>query len=313
MLLVCSVASFAFAGAAEAASVTTNATGFTLGDNGRTLLTIPDLNMPAMVTSTAITSGGAPVSISGITYRPATGELYGYSNQDDTVYLIDTATGAASAQASLAGGTNVETLGIDFNNFVDAARVVTTSDTNIVYFPNNTPQNIAPFTDLAYAPGDANEGINPEVFANAYTNAVPMPTSTLQFGLDSQTDALVNIANNAGTLTTVGDLFFMGAALDVGVDGGLDILSFADGDNTALAVLTTFGSSFSGQGLFLVPLVADTMGRINVELIGALAGGFGTLDGFAVAPMAAVPLPGALGFFIGGLALLGFVRRRRPA
>ncbi|MEX2517916.1 MAG: DUF4394 domain-containing protein [Paracoccaceae bacterium] len=302
-------AAIAIASAAPAATVSTSATGFTLGNNGRTLVTIADLNMPGVATGAAITDGvGGALSISGLTYRPKTGQLYGYSNSTDTMYLIDPDTGVATAQASLAGGTDVETLGVDFNNLVDAARVVTTSDQNIVYFPNNAPQNIAAFTDLAYAVGDANEGADPSVFANAYTNAVPNPTSTLQFGLDSQAGALVNIANNAGTLTTVGDLFFMGEALSLSSDGGLDILSFADGDNTALAVLTTFGAVFSGQGLFLVPLVADAMGRINVELLGALPTSFGGLSGFAVQP---VPIPASLGFLLGAMGLLAFFGKRR--
>lgn len=308
-LAAIAAAAIAIAGAASAATVTTSATGFTLGNNGRTLVTIADLNMPGIATGAAITDGlGGALSISGLSYRPMTGQLYGYSNTTDTVYLIDRSTGVASAQASLAGATDVETLGADFNNFVDAMRVVITSDQNIVYFPDNTPQNIAPFTDLAYAAGDANEGADPSVFANAYTNAVPNPSSTLQFGLDGQAGALVNIANNAGTLTTVGDLFFMGDALSLSSDGGLDILSFADGDNTALAVLTTFGTSFSGLGLFLIPLVADAMGRINVELLGALPTSFGGLNGFAVQP---VPVPASLGFLLGAMGLLAFFGKRR--
>lgn len=302
------------ASAAMAATVTENATGFSLGDDGRTLVTMTNLNLPGVATGVAITNaaGGGSLAISALAYRPQTGQTYGYSNQNNTVYLIDTMSGVATAQATSADGTDVETLGFDFNNQVDAARIVTTGDTNLVYFPNNTPQNVARFTDLFYGMGDANEGNDPEIIGNAYTNAVPNASTTLQFGLDSQQDTLVTIANNAGTLATVGDLFLNGDPFNINTDGGFDILSFSEGDNTAIALLSSNSIAFNGQGLFTIPLIADALGRINVELIGATTLQFGALDGFAVAPgVTPVPLPASLGFLLGGVALMGFMGRKR--
>lgn len=304
-------AALACAGAAEAASIPNASVGYSLGNNGATLVRFGDLSNPFMASGTAITDGaGGAVTLHGLAYRPRTGQLYGYSDTDDAVYLVDPNTGVATFQAGLANATSVTTLGADFNNFVDALRVVSTADENIVFFPNNTPPNVAAFTDPFYAPGDVNAGVDPSIFGNAYTNAVPFPTSTLQFGLDSATDSLVTIANNAGTLTTIGELFLDGMAFDVTADGGFDILSFQDGDNTAIALLTSFSAAFSGQGLFEVPLVADAMGRINLSLIGAVTNAFGPLNSFAVQP---VPLPAPAFLLLGGLAALGFVGRRRRA
>lgn len=304
-------AAFACAAAANAASVSTSAVGFSLGNNGSTLVTFADLNNPLAASGLAITDGsGGAITLNGLAYRPRTGQLYGYSDLDDAVYLVNPTTGIATFQAGLAGATSVTTLGADFNNQVDALRVVSTADENIVYFPNRTPPEVVAFTDPFYATGDANEGVDPSIFGNAYTNAIPFPTETLQFGLDSATDSLVTIANNAGTLATIGELFLDGVAFDVTADGGFDILSFSEGDNTAIALLTSFSAAFSGQGLFEVPLVADALGRINLALIGTATNAFGPLNGFAVQP---VPLPAPAVLLIGALAALGFVGRRRRA
>jgi hypothetical protein len=109
-------------------------------------------------------------------------------------------------------------------------------------------------------------------------------------------------ANNAGTLVTQGRLFLAGSPLDVGVEDGFDILSFQQGDNTAIALLTAVCPTFAGQGLFAVPPGADATVRINVSLVGGLTTGFGLLTGLTVQP---VPLPAPALLLLGGLAALG--------
>lgn len=308
-ILAAAAATLLVAGTVQSATLP-GVIGYALGNNGTTLVRIADLNAPAVATGVTIRStSGQIVSMSDIDYRPATGQVYGYSDAFDAIYVIDTSTGVATQQAVRAGATNVGTLGLDFNNQVDAARIVSTSGANIVFFPNNSPPNIAnQVTPPFYAAGDVNAGLSPSIFANAYTNAVPAASATLQYGIDATTDSLVTIANNAGTLVTQGRLFFAGAPLDVGVEGGLDILSFAEGDNTAIALLTAVSTTFAGQGLFRVPLAADPLGRINLDLLGLLPTEFGLLTGLTVLP---VPLPAPAILLVGGLAALGAVRRRR--
>lgn len=275
-----------FALAAGAATGAAADAAWLLGNNGATLVALADLSKPGAATGTPVTDErGKPLALADIDIRPGTGEIYGYSDATDAVYVVDPATGAARRIAARKGVTDTASLGVDFNNMVDAMRIVTTTAINVVFFPKKEPAEIAaPVTPPAYAAGDANAGAAPLVFGNAYTNAVPAATATAQYGLDAATDSLVTIANNAGTLETKGRLHFRGAPLDVSVAGGFDILSRAEGDNSAYALLTAFGPTFSGQGLFRVPLEADAEGRIAVTLVGPLPTEFALLRGLAVRP-----------------------------
>lgn len=302
--IACTAIGLGFATAASAAPV-----GYSLGDNGRTLVTMADLTNPGMVSGVSI---GGGVTLNSLAYRPMTAQLYGYSNVNNSVYLVNPGNGMASAVASTMDGTNVAEVGFDFNNQVDAARIVSTAEDNLVFFPNNTPPNISRFTDLFYGAGDVNQGQNPSVFANAYTNAVPNASTTQQFVLDGEWDILATLANNAGTLTTVGAIYSGGAALDFTNTGGFDILSFQEGNNTAYALLTTV----TGTGLYNIDLMADANGRVNANLIGAVGTGFGPLDGLAVAadPVtpdpSAIPLPPSVLLMGGAIAGIVALRRR---
>ncbi len=303
---VLAVAALSLANVATAATLPQNAIAYSLGDGGRTLVTVAS---PAggAVSGVGLTfAGGFDVTLDGIAYRPKTRQLYGYDNAGATMYAIDVATGAATAVVTEPGVTTTDALGLDFNNVLDAARIVTAADENVVFFPNKVPPTLEPKTPLFYGMGDANEGKDAIVAMNAYTNAVPNPTSTLQYAIDSNLDTLTTLANNAGTLTTVGDLFFGGNPFDVDTMGGFDILSFFSGDNSAYALLT--GSA--GQSIYSVPLIADMQGRINLEFVANAGQGFGALNSFAVAP---VPVPPAFGLMVLALGGLGFLRRRKAA
>lgn len=302
-------------GPASAATVPSGAIGYSLGNNGSTLVTMGNLNTPSVGTGQKIKDGsGANVSLSSLAFRPSNRLMYGYSDLDDTVYTLDVATGIATkvVTAGAAERTTVDSIGFDFNNVLDAARIVSTADENRVFFPKNTPPNIAGaaagIVDLFYADGDVYEGNDPSVFANAYTNAVANPTANIQYVLDSQTDSLATLGNNTGVLNTIGNLFLDGAEFDITSVGGFDILSLFEGDNQALALLSTGFST----ALYEIDLLADDLGRVNAYLIGTAPSSFGPLDGFAVASPAPVPLPAAAWLLGGGLlAMAGLSRRRR--
>ncbi len=302
--IACTAIGLSFATAASAAPV-----GYSLGDNGRTLVTMTDLTNPSMVSGASV---GGGVTLNSLAYRPTTAQLYGYSNLNSTVYLVNPGNGMVSAVASTTDGTNVAEVGFDFNNQIDAARLVSSDEDNLVFFPNNTPPDISRFTDLFYGPGDVNQGRDPSIFANAYTNAVPNASTTQQFVLDGEWDILATLANNAGTLSTVGAVVSGGAPLDFTNTGGFDILSFQEGNNTGYALLTTV----TGTGLYNIDLMSDANGNVNANLIGMVGTGFGPLDGLAVAPdpvdagPSAIPLPPSFALLGGAIAGIAALRRR---
>ncbi|WP_322889272.1 MULTISPECIES: DUF4394 domain-containing protein [unclassified Yoonia] len=225
-------------------------TGYALGADGTSLVTLPGL----METGETVTLSGI---LAAIAYRPVTGELIGIA-PNAAVYTIDTETGELTATDNLIGE-NVgisegAMVGFDFNNNIDAIRIVATDGSNHVYFPAGFGDNderansVRRFTDLFYADGDANAGATPAVFASAYTNAINGATAseTLQYVLDAETDSLLTLANNEGTLTTVAALTLDGAPVDISAMGDLEIVSPAEGENMAYAVLMMEGADTSG-------------------------------------------------------------------
>lgn len=298
------------AGSAQAATFGMNETALTLGDEGRTLVTLAGMGSGSEVTLKD--EAGKSIKIADIDFRPNTGELFGYSNVDDTVYLIDPATGASVAVASLKNGASGD-IGFDFNNVIDKARIVSSNDDNLVFTPGSSA--IAAVTSLSYAAADANAGTNPKVSMNAYTNAVPMAASTVQFVIDSGLNILATLANNTGIVSTVGAFYLDGIAFDLSDVGGFDILSTAEGENMAVALLSSMpGASTQTRGIFTFDLMADANGQINLTRLVDLSGTSGRYDGFAVmATPSAVPVPASVLLLGGAMAGLGALRMRRKA
>ncbi|MEM9971517.1 MAG: DUF4394 domain-containing protein, partial [Pseudomonadota bacterium] len=168
----------------------------------------------------------------------------------------------------------------DFNNKIDAVRAVTSTGDNLVYFPEAFGDNderagsVRRFTDLAYAEGDAMAGTSPTIFANAYTNAINDMTAgdTFQYALDAETDALVSLANNAGTLATIAKITVDGAPVDLAPMGGFDIVSAKEGENMGLAILQMEGAS--SAGLYSIDLETGAA-TLQADL------GMGGITGFA--------------------------------
>ncbi len=235
-----------------------------------------------------------------IDYRPGTGELYAISSQDN-VYTID----LNSFEANLVGNFTPPSLrgtsyAFDFNNAFDGgsglaadigrfARIISDTDNNRVIDGDTgqylgTPEK----TPVFYPAGDPSFGVNPNIVGIGYTNAFPGAQSTQQYGIDRATGNLVTVANNAGTLNTVGSLGVTGFTNEAELD--------ISGDNVAFAVLQNGPSSV----LYTVDL-----GTGAATPLGDFA------SGDLIRSLAVVPVPEPTTAAVLGLGALGMLRRRR--
>ena len=251
--------------------------GYALADGGATLVVMSDISMPDQAETYSLET-----PLRGLAYRPVTGDLVGFA--DGMIVTIDpmsgeqTDTGATFMDADIAEGADVA---FDFNNAIDAVRAVSSEGDNLVYFPegfgdgDERANSVRRFTDAAYAEGDASAGETPLIFANAYTNAISGSTaeSTAQYALDARANALVTLANNEGTLETVGPVTVDGEAVDITNQGGFDIVSPAEGTDEAYAILQIDGEE--SAGLYTIDLSSGAATKLS-DL------GMGGFSGFAV-------------------------------
>ncbi|MEL7008144.1 MAG: DUF4394 domain-containing protein [Cyanobacteria bacterium J06588_4] len=187
-----------------------------------------DSNNPGASEFTEVT--GVEGVLLGIDTRPADGLIYGITTANN-IYTIDPDSGAATLVSTIdtpfEGGT---ISGFDFNPVADRLRLVGDNDQD--FRINVDTGEVTVDGTLAFAAGDVNEGVNPNVTAAAYTNSFEGTTSTQLYDIDTLlNDLVLQDPPNDGTLVTIGDL-----GIDFGTLGGFEIVSAVEGDNTAFAV-----------------------------------------------------------------------------
>lgn len=239
--------------------------------NTNQLVSFNSVNPGTFLSNTQIT--GTSATFLAIDFRGSNGLLYGLGD-DYGLYTINTTTGFASqigGSLPLAGSN----FGFDFNEVVDAIRVVGNLDDN--YVVNANTGTATQFTDVAFGAGDLNSGVDPIVSGNAYIHGTPS-----QFAIETATDSLVMQANNEGTLTTVGSL---GVAVGprTSFDIGFDGVAYMANDGRFWTVnLGTGAATFVGN---------------NPETLFAIS--------------SAVPEPATWGMMLMGFGAIGSVVRRR--
>ena len=281
----------ALALASPAFSANINLMVLTSDGGGNTQLSFFDPDLGASSRMDMPFTGLAPgESILSLDQRPATGAVYAITNFDNIHTFYPNTPNLVQLGGTLAPGLAGSSFGFDFNPaFMGGqfARIISDTDNNrVVDGDNGGYLGTVEKTALFYALGDLNEGENPRVNHIAYTNSVFGATSTQQYGIDTEINALVTVANNAGTLETIG-----GLGINARTDGGFDI----DGG--------------SGRAFFATPDpggLTSTLYEINLGS-GAASELF-SFDGRALS-LTAVPEPSSV--LLTGLAGLAFLARRR--
>src|SRR5688572_13918261 len=216
--------------------------GDTFGLTSASRLVTFNRTAPAVRTAVAITGLQSGEQLLGIDIRPGgspSGELYALGSTG-RVYTINTSSGAATQKAVLAAdsadATNPFTaldgtdFGVDFNPVVDRLRVV-----------SNAGQNLRINVDSGATTTDEllTSIVSTGPSATAYTNSFAAACRTTLFYIDTSTDQLLTTTDpNAAALVPVGNL---GVNAEAG--SGYEILTAADGTNSAIAVLTVGGTT----------------------------------------------------------------------
>ncbi|MEO0529536.1 MAG: DUF4394 domain-containing protein [Planctomycetota bacterium] len=197
------------------------------------------------------------VDLEAIDYRPATEEIYLIDDMEN-VYTLDPVTFDATLVGNHAPPANSGlSYAFDFNPAFrggEFARIITDTNDNRV-ISGNTGQYLPPVekTDVFYAVGDPNEGEDPNIAGIAYTNSLFVPSSTQQYGIDSSLGVLTTVANNAGTLVTIGSLGVAPLTNELGFDisgfSGIAYAALQNGPNSGLYTvdLATGAATFVGD------------------------------------------------------------------
>jgi Domain of unknown function (DUF4394) len=236
--------------------------------NQNLLLQFDERRPERLLDAQSITGLPAGVSLTGIDFRPATGDLYGVGS-NSVVYRVNPVSGIAVAENVDANGMPVAfspllrgaKFGVDFNPTVDKIRV--TSDVG-----ENLRLNVDEGTLLS-VDGNLNPGM-PQVVGSAYTNSsfsASRPATTILYALDAATNQVfVQTPPNNGTLTNGKRLGFK-----LGLDSGFDI---AGDDNTGYVATKRPGAS--GSSMYRVD---PTTGRS--KSLGRIGNGRRTITGLA--------------------------------
>lgn len=173
------------------------------------------------VTKVDITGLQAGESLVGIDIRPNTGQLFGVGSRN-RLYRINPATGRATQVGDrFAASLNGMNFGVDFNPTVDRIRVVSDAGQNLRVNPDTgAVVDADTLTGGLQIDGNLN-GATDSIVATAYTNNVSGATTTVQYGINADTDQLfIQNPPNDGTQTLVGSL-----GVDVDAKAGFDIVT----------------------------------------------------------------------------------------
>nr|WP_310587119.1 DUF4394 domain-containing protein [uncultured Arsenicibacter sp.] len=230
-----------------------NTVAYVLTD-GNQLLQVSTDNPGSPAATISVTGLMTDERLTAIDFRPATGQLYGVTNQS-RIYMINHMNGMARALNStpFTPAMTGDVTAFDFNPTVDRIRLVTNQGQDLRLNPE-TGLVVAVDGNINGVPGAAINGV-------AYTNNFSGATTTTLYDIDPVTDKLYKQdPPNNGTLSEVGPL-----GVNIIGAGGFDISP----SGVALAALGSTGSSPVLYEINLSTGQAEAIGNLpNRSIIG---------------------------------------------
>ena len=228
---------------------------YALNDANQLLrLNIQNPNAPLATTPISGTGLQQGERMLSIDFRPATGQLYGVSNQS-RLFVINLTSGEARplTATSFNPAINGSVVGLDFNPTVDRIRLVTNTNQDLRLNPETG--------GVAATDGNINGVAGATISEVAYTNNRAGSTTTTLYDIDPATDRLyIQNPPNNGTLTDVGSL-----GLDITGAAGFDI---SPSDNTQGLVAVTFNGASELQQINLTTGRLQKLGNLPGTIIG---------------------------------------------
>jgi hypothetical protein len=246
----------------QAASAQSGSLVYGLNDAGE-LIGFDPANPAQVETRVAVGGDASGDAILGMDFRPETDELYA-AGASSTIYTIDPASGAATAEGTTDPAIEGSVIGFDFNPTADAIRVVTDAGQNLRLTDLDEEIGTTVDGELAFDDGDENAGAQPAAVGAGYTNNVPDAEDTMLFDIDLATGSLLQQDANPGILSTIGPL-----GVEFTSNVGFDI---AAPNDDAYAVL----QPGEGQPSSLYEIDLDSGAATEIGAIGAgeVVGGF---------------------------------------
>ena len=262
---------------------------------------------PGSAVSVAITGVAAGEMLTGIDYRPQTGQLYSLGVSDvanaATLYLLDPQTGAATIVGAAGAVAFVDAAGMpvdlpaaatgygfDFNPTVDRIRVTTQTGLNFRVNPNNGAPVDGNLNDTVNPPAgtNTNASINSAtgVSGAAYTNSFGQSLTggvTTQYVIDSASNSLfIQNPPNSGAVSAGVAIMIGDVPLDFSETSGFDI---------PFDVRTTTSGAAVASGIAYAALtVAGEQRMYSIDLVTGAAKDIGAppaiLSGLATAQTA---------------------------
>ena len=216
-----------------------------------------------LLDTTSITGLAAGVSIVGMDFRPATGDLIAVGS-NSVVFTLDPGTAVATPiGAGFVPGLNGTSFGVDVNPVPDALRITSNARQNYrISFATGNQAAASP--DAALNPGA------PSIVGSAYTNSAltaTRPVTTTLFGVDSAANQLfTQNPPNAGTLVDGKPL-----GVDIGEATGFDIAGVGN-----IGYMATTPAGAGGASFYRVDITSGASTKIGPIATGSLVNSKGT-------------------------------------